>query len=94
MTWGIYKKHRELRGGGIFSTLLNAISAPIKLIGKGIGNAIKPGAGDDFVKGYDSVISKFGGGAPRLRRVGLLPRRASDRRRHREHPLGRPRQPV
>ena len=64
MTWGIYKKHRELRGGGIFSTLLNAISAPIKLIGKGIGNAIKPGAGDDFVKGYNSVIKAVGGGAP------------------------------
>ena len=64
MTWGIYKKHRELRGGGIFSTLLNVLSAPIKLIGKGIGNAIKPGAGDDFVKGYDSVIKAVGGGAP------------------------------
>ena len=80
MTWGIYKKHRERRGGGIFSTLLNAISAPIKLIGKGIGNAIKPGAGDDFVKGYDSVISKFGGGAPRqnygsnLRYNKMIPR--------------------
>ena len=50
MTWGIYKKHRELRGGGI------------------------------FVKGYDSVISKFGGGAPRqnygsnLRYNKMIPR--------------------
>ena len=76
MTWGIYKKTKELRGGGIgslFSGLLNLIATPIRAIGGAIGNAIKPGAGDDFKKGMDMVlnpVNKFvngltGGGAPR-----------------------------
>ena len=37
MTWGIYKKHRELRGGGIFSTLLivKGYDSVIKAVGGG-----------------------------------------------------------
>ena len=75
MTWGVYKKTKELRGGDIldiFSGLLGVITAPIRAIGGAIGNAIKPGAGDDFKRGMDMVIKPVqqvvsgltGGGAP------------------------------
>lgn len=71
MTWGIYKKTRELNGGGfldIFGKVLKAVTAPIREAGRWIGNKIKPGEGDNFVKGFDMVIdpvSNFvGGGAP------------------------------
>ena len=71
MTWGIYKKTRELNGGGfldIFGKVLKAVTTPIRALGKTIGNAIKPGAGDDFEKGFNMVVdpvSNFvGGGAP------------------------------
>ena len=79
MTWGVYKKSKELRGGGIldiFGKVLGVVSAPIREIGGAIGNAIKPGAGDDFKKGFDMVINPvqdavgvasglFGGGYPK-----------------------------
>ena len=62
MTWGIYKKKKQLRGGGIgtdlFQDMLNLIAVPVGVIGQTIGNLIKPGAGDDFKMGYDSVIEE------------------------------------
>ena len=72
MTWGVYKKSKELRGGGIldiFGKVLGVVSAPIRAIGGAIGNAIKPGAGDDFQKGMDMVLNPVqqalsGGGYP------------------------------
>ena len=71
MTWGVYKKSKELRGGGIldiFGKVLGVVTAPIREIGGAIGNAIKPGAGDDFKKGFDMVINPVkaltGGGYP------------------------------